>query len=488
MNVFSPMRRRRLLFLMAGGLACGATASVPESADPRERLESVRIGGIPHVRQRPDFCGEACVEMYTSKLRHPVSQDAVFDLSGVDPSLGRGCHAAELVRALERIGFEPGPVWRTVERPEIEGQAAVQGEWSILHARLLRGAPSIVCMHYDDTPETTEHFRLIVGYDAEADEVIFHEPAQDEGAYRRMTRDSFFELWPISAGEGRTQLIQMGLEHDHLADSAPREGLGPADYVQRVIALRDRLDPGEFDVRAEAPFVVVGDDGPARLEAYCAGVIRWAVEHLESQFFEAGPSHIVEIYLFRNDASYRENAKKLFRDEPDTPYGYYSPDHEALVMNIGTGGGTLVHEIVHPFMASNFPACPSWFNEGLASLYEQSAEREGKIVGLTNWRLPGLQSAIRDEQVPPFAELLASGDRPFYDADPGTNYAQARYLCYWLQERGLLEEFYRAFVGGAAQDATGYATLSALVSRETGDGMRDFQAYWERWVLGLTQS
>jgi len=35
------------------------------------------------------------------------------------------------------------------------------------------------------------------------------------------------------------------------------------------------------------------------------------------------------------------------------------------------------------------------FNEGLASLYEQSAERDGRIIGQTNWRLRGLQSAIR---------------------------------------------------------------------------------------------
>ena len=46
-------------------------------------------------------------------------------------------------------------------------------------------------------------------------------------------------------------------------------------------------------------------------------------------------------------------------------------------MNIATGGGTLVHEIVHPFVEANFPGCPTWFNEGLGSLYEQSAERKG---------------------------------------------------------------------------------------------------------------
>ena len=60
------------------------------------------------------------------------------------------------------------------------------------------------------------------------------------------------------------------------------------------------------------------------------------------------------------------------------------------------GGGTLVHEIVHPFMRANFPACPAWFNEGLASLYEQSAEKDGHIRGLINWRYTALEKAVKD--------------------------------------------------------------------------------------------
>ena len=40
-------------------------------------------------------------------------------------------------------------------------------------------------------------------------------------------------------------------------------------------------------------------------------------------------------------------------------------------MNIGPGPGTLSHELVHPYMEANFPNVPAWFNEGLASLYEQ---------------------------------------------------------------------------------------------------------------------
>lgn len=58
--------------------------------------------------------------------------------------------------------------------------------------------------------------------------------------------------------------------------------------------------------------------------------------------------------------SYEENTAKLFQCKPTTPFGYYSHADRALVMNIATGGGTLVHEIVHPFMASNFASSPEF--------------------------------------------------------------------------------------------------------------------------------
>ena len=82
---------------------------------------------------------------------------------------------------------------------------------------------------------------------------------------------------------------------------------------------------------------------------------------------------------------------------------------------------------------------------GLASLYEQSGEEHGRIHGYVNWRLPALQKAIKAKRVPPFETLCATTTEQFYHEDPGTNYAQARYLCYYLQEQGLLEKYYREF-------------------------------------------
>jgi len=253
------------------------------------------------------------------------------------------------------------------------------------------------------------------------------------------------------------------------------------DVDARVDALREQHAGQGYTIVAESPFAVIGDESAARVREHAEGTVRWATTHLREAYFRRDPEHVIDVWLFADEDSYRRGAKRIFGDEPDTPYGYYSRGHRALIMNIGSGGGTLVHEMVHPLMEANFPKCPSWFNEGLASLYEQCGEREGRIWGFTNWRLPGLQDAIQRKAVPAFADLLASGDDGFYDEDRGTNYAQARYLCYWLQERDKLVAFYRDFVAAAKSDPNGEETLRAHV----GDDLVAVQRRWERWVLGL---
>jgi hypothetical protein len=249
----------------------------------------------------------------------------------------------------------------------------------------------------------------------------------------------------------------------------------------RAAALRKRYGAHGLSVRVERPFVLVGNEGPRALREHAEGTVRWAVERLERAYFDAPPLDIVEVWLLGDDESYRAYAWSVFADRPDTPYGYFTPEHQALVMNIATGGGTLVHELVHPFIESDFPACPAWLNEGLASLYEQCSDRDGQIWGLTNWRLPALQEAIEAGRLPSFTALLSTTRDEFYEADPGSNYGQARYLCYHLQEEGRLRAFYRDFRCDAARDPTGVATLRAHVGKD----LEAFQQRWEAWVLGL---
>jgi hypothetical protein len=255
---------------------------------------------------------------------------------------------------------------------------------------------------------------------------------------------------------------------------------GARDYEPHLARLRERLGGDGYTILVEDPFVVVGEAHPEQVEAYAREIVRWSVSRLKRAYFEKDPAEIIDIFLFEGSESYERHALELFGEPPDTPYGYYSGRDRALVMNIATGGGTLVHEIVHPFVGANFPQCPAWFNEGLASLYEQCADRDGHIVGLPNWRLAGLQHAIERDDVPPFRELCDSGDG-FYSEDPGTNYAQARYLCYFLQEQGELGNYYRAFASAHAVDPTGYQTLESVLGRNPDA----FKPEWERFVMQL---
>lgn len=257
-----------------------------------------------------------------------------------------------------------------------------------------------------------------------------------------------------------------------------------ADYSRHVDQLKKKLPSADFTIVIQPPFVVVGDEAPEVVKDRSERTVKWAVDRLKQDYFSKDPAQILDIWLFKDAASYERNALALFGEKPSTPYGYYSSRHKALIMNISTGGGTLVHEIVHPFIEANFPNCPPWLNEGLGSLYEQSGEVNGRIHGYPNWRLPGLQRAIRTGQVPAFKTLMAYGASSFYNDDKGTNYAQARYLCYYLQQRGLLVKFYREFHAHQKTDTTGYETLLRVL------GARDMNAFklkWETFVLELQQ-
>ena len=258
----------------------------------------------------------------------------------------------------------------------------------------------------------------------------------------------------------------------------------PTDLDRHIAALTKRLPSKDFSIVVQRPFVVIGDEPEPVVKERAEGTIKWAVEKLKQDFFTEDPKDIIDIWLFKDAASYQKHARLLFNDNPSTPYGYYSRSHKALIMNISTGGGTLVHEIVHPFIEANFPSCPPWLNEGLGSLYEQCGEQDGHIHGFVNWRLPGLQKAIKAGEVGSFKDLMAMDVNAFYSDSRGVNYAQSRYLCYYLQQKGLLFTFYKQFHAHQKTDPTGYKTLQSILGERD---MSLFQRKWEKYVLNLNE-
>ncbi|MEL7500165.1 MAG: DUF1570 domain-containing protein [Planctomycetota bacterium] len=437
--------------------------------------QSVHLNQVPFIRKKPDFGGEACGAAFLQSLGNQVDQDFVFDQSGVSPTLGRGCVTSELVTALKACRVQTGDVWFRANSSQ-----QIRAVWSQIHTDLIKGRPTIAVAKKD-----AERFVLVTGYDQQNDEVIFHDPNQDDGADQKQDLSAFLDSMRLrsvdASGEESFQVVAIRCRGGKTNLTKSQERFSDADYAQHIRQLKTRLPNDEFSIVLQKPFVVVGDGGADKVKRTAERTVKWAVDCIKQDYFQRDPLHILDIWLFKNPESYQRHNVQLFGSKPTTPFGYYSSQHRALVMDISTGGGTLVHEIVHPFIESNFVLCPSWFNEGLASLYEQSSSRNGRIIGLTNWRLRGLQKTIEAERLATFKELCETSTREFYRG-AGTNYAQARYLCYYLQERGLLNKFYHAFVKNAQDDPSGYETLQSVLGTED---MGSFQEKWEAYVLKL---
>ena len=230
--------------------------------------------------------------------------------------------------------------------------------------------------------------------------------------------------------------------------------------------------------------IVEGTEARARLVA--ERTVEPVAERLAKQYFEKSPRDGIRLILFTSNATYRKGAAALTGEKPDTPFGFYSGELSAVIMNLSTGGGTLVHEMVHTFTETDFPDMPAWFNEGLASLYEQCRFEPGRLVGLTNWRLPALQERLRADARGGragglLARVVATSTDEFYGASSGLKYAVARYLCYDLQERGLLVRYYKEFRRDIKKDPTGRKTLERVLGTDLGS----YEPGWRKRTLDL---
>ena len=117
---------------------------------------------------------------------------------------------------------------------------------------------------------------------------------------------------------------------------------------------------------------------------------------------------------------------------------------------------------------------------------EQAAGRVDEVDESTDvFGLGAILFSILTGRAPHERSRESSGStttRQFYDEDRGTNYSQARYLCYYLQQKGLLVKFYHDFVRSAKDDPTGYETLKKVLGEEDMDA---FKKKWEEYVKNL---
>lgn len=252
--------------------------------------------------------------------------------------------------------------------------------------------------------------------------------------------------------------------------------------VRKILRdIREELGSSFRVERLDGVYFVACNADEATMER-CKRTVTRMTEFLYADYFTKKPVKPIRIYLFKDKETYDAYCRKTYEKPPSTPYGFYMACERRMVMNIGTGTGTLAHELVHPLLAEDFEEVPSWFNEGFASLFEQSQQTlEGKMVGLVNWRLPSLQRALKRGDKISLRELVKTDTSEFYGDRSGLNYATARYLCMYLQERGRLAPFYAGFRKGHKDDPTGAAAIEAA----TGKKLEDLETEWKKWVADL---
>jgi len=245
----------------------------------------------------------------------------------------------------------------------------------------------------------------------------------------------------------------------------------------RAGQLREKLE-GSFAYHVEPPFVIAGDIPPDSLQRQTLWSILRPAKAMWTSYFTRRPDKAITVLLFSGQKSYRRWAKTLFGHTDVSYFGYYTNHNRTLVMDIGTGGGTLIHELTHALIVYDFPNVPDWFNEGLASLHEGCRVGEQEIVGVLNWRLPILLKAIASGKLRSLKSLTTSDD--FYGERVDHNYAQARYLMMYAQQKGVLKKLYRNL-----RDGHGKVADDVLLARSFGVPLSRLEQEFIDWAKTL---
>jgi len=255
----------------------------------------------------------------------------------------------------------------------------------------------------------------------------------------------------------------------------------PSEVEKLVAELKKDLP--DYTIHKIGPWVIATNLSDKKAERFLEGTIATYAAQIQRQLFQKFPRRTpVKVLLFKDRLSYESGCKKLFYEIPDTPYGFYSRQYNSMAMNIGTGGGTLLHEMVHAMAETDFPRIPAWLNEGIGSLFEASDMRnDGSVIGVKNWRIGELVPAINNKSVTPLRELLAMSDERFYKDRSSLNYAVARYFMQYLQEHGKLEGFYSRYRDNMADTAT-TALLGMFGNAKTVEAI---EAEYHEWVKKL---
>jgi len=244
----------------------------------------------------------------------------------------------------------------------------------------------------------------------------------------------------------------------------------PVGDQSAALALAKELAPGQR-YRVQQRLIIIGtrqhsDEDLQRVGQTLARYLHF----LQQQYAVALPDYYLRIHLVRRSDGVQQLADRLHGlDVSRATIGYAFVEDGSVVGFVPeAAAGTLLHELFHLLVRSNFGDIPQWLDEGIASLYEVAGRRDDHYYGLDNWRRKVLDSQW--QQRPSLAELIgaewflfddprqvrafreAADHEGYHDRREGAKQAAmmatARYFMLYLEQRGQLAAVYRAVRDG----------------------------------------
>lgn len=227
--------------------------------------------------------------------------------------------------------------------------------------------------------------------------------------------------------------------------------------------------------RVETDCVVIHTDLPEAQARHYANFFDGFYRYFATNYFPVVQRQKLEILLFAANQDYQ--AFDRF-GPPQSPFGYYLPGKNTMVVNVQRGLGTAAHELVHHFLAlggidlMTKVRRASWVNEGIPEFFEKFmgyVADDGTLhisFGyFSNWRFPDAKEKIAHATLP----------KLFQEFDPNLSSA----FMLFLHQKGLMRKFVRELQAqGRAADAENllvalYGQPLAVIERE-----------WKEWIDG----
>ncbi|MFP4355230.1 MAG: PDZ domain-containing protein [Phycisphaerae bacterium] len=267
-------------------------------------------------------------------------------------------------------------------------------------------------------------------------------------------------------------LAAVPVSQAQLAPATDEELASEANEISRI--LLQRLGEGytsQIDSRRRVVFITSLDAETSRM---AVRVIRTHLDALRKTGFDQPFGRNLTILL----PTVRDYRKLVAGKNPEAS-GFYS--RKLRLMATISLSNAIVHELVHAVHDNQQMILgqdhPIWIAEGLATLYQNSEIREGRLVPKIGPELAFLKESVEANKIFRLGDLLKI-DRAGFMAQSQISYPQVRYLMYYLHQKQLLDTWYDAYRTGYDEDPTGLAALEKVLGKD----LEKIEDDWLAWI------